>query len=37
VASTVAVSLEDLFGEERTKAARSKRGPVPQRQIEAVA
>ncbi len=39
VASTLAVSLEVLFGEEHTKAARSKRGPVPQWQqhIEAVA
>ena len=38
-ASTLAVSLEVLFGEERAKPARSKRGPVPQwqRQIEAVA
>ena len=38
VASTLAVSLEVLFGEEHTKATRSKRGPVPQWQqhIEAV-
>lgn len=38
VASTLAVSLEVLFGEEHTKSGRSKRGPVPQRQqhIEAV-
>ena len=39
VASTLAVSLEVLFGEEQAKAARGKRGPVPQwqKQIEAVA
>jgi len=39
VASTLAVSLEVLFGEEHTKAACGKRGPVPQRQqqIKAVA
>ena len=39
VASTLAVSLEVLFGEEQAKAARGKRGPVPQwqQQIEAVA
>jgi transcriptional regulator with XRE-family HTH domain len=39
VASTLAVSLEVLFGEEHTKATRGKRGPVPQWQqhIEAVA
>ena len=39
VASTLAVSLEVLFGGEHTKAVRSKRGPVPQwqQQIGAVA
>ena len=39
VASTLAVSLEVLFGEEHAKAARGKRGPVTQwqQQIEAVA
>lgn len=39
VATTLAVSLEVLFGEEHAKAARGKRGPVPQwqQQIEAVA
>ncbi len=40
VAGKLGVSLEVLFGEEHTKAARAaKRGPVPQwqRQIEAVA
>ena len=39
VARTLAVSLEVLFGEEQAKAARGKRGPVPQwqQQIEAVA
>jgi transcriptional regulator with XRE-family HTH domain len=39
VASTLAVSLEVFFGEERAKAGRGKPGPVPlwQQQIEAVA
>lgn len=39
VASTLSVSLEVLFGEAQAKAARGKRGPVPQwqQQIEAVA
>jgi transcriptional regulator with XRE-family HTH domain len=39
VASTLAVSLEVLFGEERAKAGRGKPGPVPlwQQHIEAVA
>lgn len=39
VTSKLEVSLEVLFGEEHAKAARGKRGPVPQwqRQIEAVA
>jgi transcriptional regulator with XRE-family HTH domain len=39
VAGTLAVSLEVLFGEERAKAGRCKRGPVPlwQQHIEAVA
>ncbi len=39
VAHKLDVSLEVLFGEDRTQATRSKRGPVPlwQRQIEAVA
>ena len=39
VASTLAVSLEVLFGEEHAKAARGKRGPASrlQQQIEVVA